>query len=154
MPIQVASFLIPRNGQTWYILEDRYLKGGLRICADEAERAAIHASSLKRGMLVLLLTDNKLYQLKSLSPSVWEEYKPSGTQTNPFYTHLQPVPNDVWTINHGKSNRHFTINVYDDEGHSLLPDGVKIVDENNVEVRFLYPIAGHCVFGFDVPTAP
>lgn len=153
MPIQVASFLIPRNGQTWYILEDKYLKGGLRICADVAERTAIHASSLKKGMLVLLLTDNKLYQLTSLGPSVWEEYKPSGNQTNPFYTHLQPVPSDVWTINHAKSNRHFTINVYDDEGHSLFPDAVKIVDENNVEVRFLYPIAGHCVFGFDVPSS-
>lgn len=153
MPIQVASFLIPRNNQTWYILEDKYLKGGLRICADVVERNAIHASSLKKGMLVLLLTDNKLYQLMNLSPRVWEEFKPSGNQTNPFYTHLQPTASDVWSIQHDKANRHFISNIYDDEGQALLPDGIKIIDENNVEVRFLYPIAGHCVLGFDVPSS-
>lgn len=152
MPIQVASFLIPRNGQSWYILEDKYLKGGLRICADVTERTAIHPASLKQGMLVLLLADNKLYQLTDVANVVWVEYKPSAPQINPFYTHNQVTPNDVWSVNHGKSNRNFTVNVFDDEGKSLFPDSITIIDENTVEVRFLYPIAGHCVFGFDVPT--
>jgi hypothetical protein len=153
MPIQVASFLIPRNGQTWYILEDKYLKGGLRICADEAERTAIHPASLKQGMLVLLISDNKLYQLTDVANSTWVEYKASAPQINPFYTHIQSSPNDVWTVAHGKNNRHFTVNVFDDDGRSLFPDAVTIIDENTVEVRFLYPIAGHCVFGFDIPVS-
>lgn len=153
MPIQVASFLIPRNGATWYILEDKYLKGGLRICADEAERTAIHPASLKQGMLVLLITDNKLYQLSDVANKTWVEYKPSTPQFNPFYTHVQDAPNDVWSVAHNKNNKHFTVNVFDDEGRSLFPDSISIIDENNVEIRFLYPIAGHCVFGFDVPTS-
>lgn len=153
MPIQVASFLIPRNGQQWYILEDKYLKGGLRICADVTERSAIHPSSLKKGMLVLLLTDNKLYQLQDIATKVWEEYKATAPQYNPFYTHNQDIPTDVWIINHAKSNRNFTVNVFDDEGRSLFPDSIRIIDTDNVEIKFLYPLAGHCVFGFDVPSA-
>lgn len=149
MPIQVASFLIPRNNATWYILEDKYLRGGLRICADVAERTAIHTASLKKGMLVLLLTDNKLYQLTDVAAKTWEEYKATAPQYNPFYTHTQVSPNDVWLVPHNRDNRHFTINVFDDDGRSVFPDSVKIVDANNVEVRFLFPIAGHCVLGFD-----
>lgn len=151
MAIALASFLVPRNGATWYLLEDKYLKGGLRICNDVTERAAIHPSSLKKGMLVLVLTDNKLYQLKDLATKTWAEYKieSSAPASNPFFTYTQQVPTDLWIINHGKNNRHFTLSIYDDEGNSVYPDGVKIVDANNVEIRFLFPIGGHCVFGFD-----
>lgn len=153
MPIQIASFFVPRNNATFYLLEDKYLKGGLRICADLTERAAIHASSLKKGMLVLLLTDNKLYQLSNVATKTWVEYSTGGSSgggANPFYTHLQTIPTDVWIIGHNKANRHFTVNVFDDEGKYLIPDSIRIIDANNTEIRFLYPITGHCVLGFDV----
>ena len=63
MPVQVASFLIPRNGNQWYLVEDKYLKGGLRVVTDVSERTAIHPSSLKAGMIVLMRSDNKFWQL-------------------------------------------------------------------------------------------
>lgn len=153
MAIQVASFLVPRNSATWYLLEDKYLKGGLRICADVAERTAIHASSLKKGMLVLLVTDNKLYQLTNVSTKTWAEYSTGGSGGggggNTLYTHLQTIPTDTWMIGHNKSNRHFISAVYDDTGELILPDSISIIDENTVRVKFLYPLGGHCVLGFD-----
>lgn len=151
MPIQVASFMIPRNGATWYILEDKYFKGGLRICADETERAAIHSASLKKGMLVLQLNTNRIYQLTDVVAKTWVEFKTSPNTPNPLYTHQQVEPTDVWTVSHGKSCRHFNYSLFDDTGKSIMPDEVTIIDDNNVEVKFLFPIGGHCVFAFDLP---
>jgi hypothetical protein len=149
MPIQVASFLIPRNNNTWYILEDKYLKGGLRVCTDVAERTAIHAASLKLGMLVLLLSDNKIYQLKNVSTKLWEPYVSSTPQVNPFHTHKQVAPSDVWTIQHNKANRYFQHTLFDDSGKSILPDEITIIDNNTVQIKFIMPIMGHCVLAFD-----
>lgn len=63
MPVQVTSFLVPRNGNQWYLIEDKYLKGGVRVVADAVERSAIHPSSLKNGMVVIQIDDNLMYQL-------------------------------------------------------------------------------------------
>lgn len=151
MPIQLASFLLPRNGGTWYLLEDRYLKGGLRVCADVTELNAIHASSLKVGMLVLLQSDNKLHQLKSLSPRVWELYTPDsgGGTSAQFYTHEQEIATDTWMVGHNKNNRNFTITIFDTDGEMIWPDSVKVVDENIVEIKFAAALDGYCVLGFD-----
>ncbi len=73
MPVQLSSFLIPRNGNTWYLLEDKYLKGSMRVVADATERAAIHPSSLKKGMLVLQNSDNLLWQLGN-DLVTWTQY--------------------------------------------------------------------------------
>lgn len=61
MPIQVASQLIPRGANnpdpslvnTWYVLEDVYLKGGFQVWPTVADRDAINSENLKSGMLVL-----------------------------------------------------------------------------------------------------
>lgn len=63
MSIQVASFLAPKNGNTWYVLEDKFIKGGLQIVADQTARNAINPLNLKEGSLVLVLADNIVYQL-------------------------------------------------------------------------------------------
>lgn len=151
MPIQVASFLVPRNGATWYVLEDKYFKGGLRICADETERSAIHSASLKLGMLVVMLSTNTIYQLIDVANRTWVEFKTAPNTPNPLYTHKQDSPSDVWTVEHGKNCRYFNYNLFDEDGKSLIPDEVTILDENTVEIKFLFPIGGHCVFAFDLP---
>ena len=151
MPIQVASFLLPRNGATWYVLEDKYLKGGLRVCADVAERTAIHAASLKKGMLVVMLDDNKIYQLTNVASKSWVEFKTTPNTPNPLYTHRQDAPADVWTVEHGKECRYFNYSIFDDMGRSMVPDEVTIINDTLVEIKFIAPIAGHCVFAFDFP---
>ena len=63
MPINLASFLLPRSGQTYFLLEDKYVKGGLRVVADAAERDAIDESTRKPGMLVITANDNVVHRL-------------------------------------------------------------------------------------------
>ncbi len=53
MPIQLTSFLVPAGGNRFPLLEDIYVKGGVKIVANAAERDAIDPRVLKDGMLVI-----------------------------------------------------------------------------------------------------
>ena len=63
MPIFPASFFMPPPPNQWFLLEDKFLRGGFRVVADQAEMNAIHASSRKSGMYVITSADNKLYRM-------------------------------------------------------------------------------------------
>lgn len=63
MPYQFTSFLLPKNANTFFLLEDRYFKGGLQVRADTTDRDAIPAGNRKSGMIVVTQTDNHLWQL-------------------------------------------------------------------------------------------
>lgn len=60
MPITVSSFLTPRNGNTYPLLEDVHLKGGLQTYASQAELDAIDPEKLKHGMIAVV--NKVLYQ--------------------------------------------------------------------------------------------
>ncbi len=53
MPIAIASFLLPRPGGNYFLMEDIYLRGGLRVVADHEARDAVPALSRKSQMLVI-----------------------------------------------------------------------------------------------------
>ena len=71
MPINLASYIQPRNATnpdpqfrgTYYLMEDVYLKGGLQVRADIADRDSINVLNKKEGMLVMTLDDKKLWIL-------------------------------------------------------------------------------------------
>lgn len=65
MAIQVSSYIIPKNSNTFFVLEDKYLKGGLHVVQNTAERDAIDRLNIKGGMLVVTALDNKIWQLQS-----------------------------------------------------------------------------------------
>lgn len=65
MPLQIASFLIPKNGLSFYLLEDIYLKGGMQVVPSTQERDAIPETSRKPGMLVYTVADEKFWQLRT-----------------------------------------------------------------------------------------
>lgn len=77
MPINIASYLLPRAGNTYALLEDVYLKGGFRLVGDLSERNAIDPSALKEGMWVVTKTDGKIYVL-SADLTTWTEKVLSG----------------------------------------------------------------------------
>lgn len=77
MAIQVTSFLVPKGGNRWYVLEDKYIKGGLQVVADIAERDGIDEENRKAGMIVVVQTDGKMYQLES-SLTSWREFSTGG----------------------------------------------------------------------------
>lgn len=88
MPIQLASYLIPRNNGAFYLLEDTYLKGGFRVTADVTSRDAIPAPCLKNGMLCYTVAENKFWKYNSVS-STWEVAKFS---TNNSYDNTTLFP--------------------------------------------------------------
>lgn len=71
MPINLASYIIPKNGQSFFLIDDFYLKGGYHACADVAARDAIYGVTLKIGMLVYTAAENKYWQYTDVG--VWTE---------------------------------------------------------------------------------
>ena len=45
MPIPVSSNLVPRNGNTWPVVEDIFIKGGYRTVSTRADLLAIPAEN-------------------------------------------------------------------------------------------------------------
>lgn len=54
MPIQIASYLLPKNGNGWYLVDDVYIRGGFRVVSTEVERDLILTMNLKAGCLVFV----------------------------------------------------------------------------------------------------
>ena len=48
MAIQIASDLVPRNGNTWPVVEDIFIKGGYRTVSTRADLLAIPAENLRQ----------------------------------------------------------------------------------------------------------
>lgn len=63
MPITMNSFLVPVSTALPFLLEDKYLRGGMRCYATLADRDAIVAGTKKAGMLVYVSEDQQMYQL-------------------------------------------------------------------------------------------
>lgn len=88
MPINIASFFQPRNAtnpdpalrNTYYLLEDIYLKGGLQIRADHADRDSINVLNRKAGMVVRTVNDGKFWTLQP-DLTTWAELTFGSTPT-------------------------------------------------------------------------
>ena len=72
MPISLASYIIPKNGGQFYLVEDKFVKGGYHVCADNAERDAIFSSALKNGTLAYTADSDKYWRY-SESLTQWIE---------------------------------------------------------------------------------
>lgn len=146
MPIQVSSNLLPKNGAKWPVVEDIYLKGGMRVVADAAARDALYTDTiarlgLKSGMLLVTASDNKLWQYRG--PGLWVQIAIPTT-----YAFDQLTPSDTWTVSHNLNTKHFTYTVFDSNGFQILPSECHIYDLNNLTLYFAAPISGSATFVF------
>lgn len=161
MPVALSSFLLPRNGNTWFLVEDKYVKGGLQVLPSIVERDAMNPANMKIGQLVIAQDTGIVWQLKYYDfeffsevegevapPAEWVEFI-AKSNYNPFHTHKQPIPQAEWVVMHNKGCKYFSFNVYDSGGRALIPNEVDIVDDNNVVISFIVPMMGHCSFAFD-----
>ena len=73
MPIMQSSFLLPLTQAIPYLVEDTYVRGGLRCAATIADRDAIKAGARKVGMLVYCAETNLYYQLGA-DKVTWSEF--------------------------------------------------------------------------------
>jgi len=148
VPIYVASNLVPRNSAKWPVVEDTYLRGGMRVVADTVARDAIYADAaarqgLKLGMLLVTASDNKVWQYTAIN--TWTELKKSSIKTYSF-----SVPGTVWNIPHNTGSTNFTYTVFDVDGFQILPNECQILDVNNLRLTFLEVVAGTATFSFNV----
>lgn len=69
MPISLTSSLVPANGNTFALVEDIHVKGGLRTVSSMVELTAIPSNQLKTGSLVLVEADKSIYKYSSVTTS-------------------------------------------------------------------------------------
>lgn len=146
MPIQITTFLVPKYGAKWFLLEDIYLRGGFRTVKDHLERDSLHQSTRKPLMLVATQDDNAIWQLQA-DLITWVEFK-TTTDYYPFYTHEQLTASSIWRVEHNKLSRFFTYTLFDEDGFQVVPNEVIIEDQNVIRFEFLVSIKGHVVISF------
>lgn len=78
MPIALTTFLLPKNGNTFFLLEDVYLKGGFRVVADIAARDALNPINCKAGMLLRTADDGKFYTFTGDETNKWKPFSAEG----------------------------------------------------------------------------
>lgn len=72
MPIQIASYLLPKNNGTFFLLDDEFIRGGFKVVADTTARNAMESVRLKEGALVFVVSENKYYKYIEATTS-WTE---------------------------------------------------------------------------------
>lgn len=65
MSIDIISELKPKNNAEFALLDDQYLRGGVRVCADLTTRNAIPVDKRKYGMKVFVQATDLTYKLQS-----------------------------------------------------------------------------------------
>jgi hypothetical protein len=148
MPIFVASNIVPRNSGKWPVVEDTYLRGGIRVVADATARDAIYAdaaarSGLKIGMLLITANDLRIWQYTATN--TWTEIKKATTKTYSF-----SIPGTIWDIPHNTGSSNFTYTVFDVDGLQILPHECQVLDVNNLRLTFLEEVAGTVTISFNV----
>lgn len=148
MPIQVSSALLPKNGAKWHVVEDIYIKGGLRVVADAAARDLMYTDAaiklaLKVGALVVTANDQKVWQYQG--NGVWKELKKVES-----FTFETAEPLAEWLIAHKCGSKNFTYTVFDADGFQVFPDECQIIDIDNLRLTFLQATAGHVTLTFNV----
>ena len=148
MTIQVASNLIPKGSAKWPVVEDTYIRGGLRVVASIAARDAIYADSnarggLKVGMLCITADTQRIWQYTAAN--TWTELKKALTKTFSF-----SIPGNLWPIQHNTGTSNFTYTVFDTDGFQVLPDMCQIIDANNFNISFKNEMAGSVTVSFNL----
>lgn len=72
MAIELATFLKPKGANTYFLLEDKFIRGGLHSCVNAADRDAINALNRVAGMVAVTQDDKKIWMLDANKTS-WSE---------------------------------------------------------------------------------
>lgn len=55
---------------------------------------------------------------------------------------VQTTPSTTWTIAHGKYTNKFVPQIFDENMFAIVPDEIRIIDINTVEITFVEPQTG------------
>lgn len=74
-----------------------------------------------------------------------------ASDKKPGYLHLQNSLATKWTVNHRRGSFRYLIQLFDETGSVIMPDAIKTIDGNNIEVTFIRAQAGHAAVVFFDP---
>lgn len=158
MSILLASNIVPKNGNRFFLLDDQFLKGSYQAVPDVASRDSIYVANLKAGMLVHCVQEGITFRLNAdgitwdvaTCINILEKGAPDGVpilvggsiplQMMP--PELRPVGGKIPT----NSYSHTHVQTLPDSvwtiphGLGFYPSVTVIVSENNV-VQTMLPVA-------------
>lgn len=70
MAIRLSTFLLPKNDNNFFLLEDKHIKGGYTIVNTLVDRDNIPEINLKVGSLVYVISQNSTYRYDGLVDNV------------------------------------------------------------------------------------
>lgn len=68
-----------------------------------------------------------------------------GTGNVNGYEHVQSVAAQTWVVSHGGNTFRIQVTVYDADWEMLIPNSVKVVDNNTAIITFAAPISGRAM---------
>jgi hypothetical protein len=142
MAIQVASFLTPKTGASYFVLEDIHFRGGMRVIASESLRDVIPVTSRKSGMLVWTQDTLKMWQLLP-DLVTWTEFS-AGPK---HITYSPDTAQDVWVINHEFNTKLFLYNIFDEGQQVISPKSISSTT-TSITIDFGTPCLGTAIVQF------
>lgn len=58
------------------------------------------------------------------------------------YEHIQLEPSTLWNIVHAKNTRRIQVTIYDDNYEQIIPETIKLINTNEIQVSFVTPVSG------------
>lgn len=133
MNIEIISRIIPKNGQNFPVVEDKYVHGGFHVASSFAE---VSMESRKEGMLIYLQGDSKYYKLiGGLDDSFWVEVSLEAVEKiNFLYDATVPASSDGYVI----SAEPFSVE--NDKVYSLAVSATLASTESDMTANFCYKV--------------
>ena len=78
MGISLISELEPKNSGSFALLDDKYLRGGLRVVETHNDLATIPTDRLKDGMLAMVTTPAKVLYIYNQQTNTWSPFSSGG----------------------------------------------------------------------------
>lgn len=99
--IELTGNLKPLGASKFALLDDFYLKGGLRVLENKKDLENLDSSKLKKGMLVYVVEDDTLYECSDFSTEedefgdviVTAKYNPFNVYVKSSTTYVRPTKN-------------------------------------------------------------
>lgn len=143
MSIKLPDFIVPAGDSTEFLVEDKYIRGGLHTVPTPDDLALMDPTTLKVGMLCVIQSTLKIFQLKTNELDeetgekvpVWEEFKAGGggVGVRQSVTHFENliIPNAVreFALPLGKCALIYTLEV--DTSCQLEAYSTAAMDESN-----------------------
>ena len=143
----VAAVIAPFTTDDTYATHDaEYGKGGYRTVDTITDRDNIPEARRTIGMLVYVVSDDKIYKLLKNNNDewYWEELTTGGSGGVNSYTHIQDSLSNTWNIQHNL-NRYPSVTIMiQDENDKLCSamGDVEYIDVNNIQITFTNEYSG------------